>query len=185
MKTFALVLFTLVGFATPRCYADETSWTALQMPGTQALMRHAHAPGTGDPPSFRLGDCSTQRNLDEEGRNQAGRIGDAFRARGIQVDLVLTSAWCRASDTAELLDLGPVTIEPALNSFFSNRDAEEQQTRRLVERLIQLGERKAVLVTHQVNITALTGVSPSSGEVVVISTTRNGSVEVQGRIRIE
>ena len=185
MRTLALVLLTSITIAAPHSYADEAAWAALRMPGTQALMRHARAPGTGDPPGFRLGDCSTQRNLDEEGRSQARRIGDAFRANGMQIDVVLTSAWCRASETAELLNVGPVTIEPALNSFFSDRDAEEQQTRRLVERVMQLAERKAVLVTHQVNITALTGISPSSGEVVVISTTPNQSVEVHGRIRID
>ena len=185
MKAFVLVVCAVVCGAAGLSHADEAAWTALRMPGTHAVMRHARAPGTGDPPGFRLGDCTTQRNLDEEGRQQARRIGDAFRANGIAADVVLTSAWCRAAETAELLDLAPVTIEPALNSFFSARDEEERQTKSLVERLASLGQRKAVLVTHQANITALTGVFPSSGEIVVVSVTPDGSVAVKGRIAIE
>jgi phosphohistidine phosphatase SixA len=185
LRRAALVALALVGGTAAPSHAEEAGWAALRMPGTHAVMRHARAPGTGDPPGFRLGDCSTQRNLDEEGRQQARRIGDAFRANRIVVDVVLTSAWCRAAETAELLDLAPVTTEPALNSFFSARAEEERQTSRLVERLADLGQRKAVLVTHQVNVTALTDVFPSSGEIVVVSVTPDGSVAVKGRIEIE
>ena len=185
MRAFVLVAALALCGTASLSEADEAGWTALRMPGTHAVMRHARAPGTGDPPGLRLGDCSTQRNLDEGGRQQARRVGDAFRANGIAIDVVLTSAWCRAAETADLLDVGSVTVEPALNSFFSAREEEERQTRRLVERLADLSGRKAVLVTHQVNITALTGIFPRSGEIVVVSVAPDGSVTVHGCIETE
>lgn len=180
MRFIALALLLL---ATPVA-ADESGWAALGEPGTHALMRHAIAPGTGDPPDFRLGDCSTQRVLDEAGRAQARRIGEAIRDRGIEVDVVLTSRWCRAEETATLLGIGTVEPEPALNSFFQDRSAEDAATAALKARLADLAGRKAVLVTHQVNITALTGIFPASGEIVVIALDEAGNVDVRGRIRI-
>ena len=87
-------------------------WAALDRPGAFAIMRHALAPGTGDPAGFTLEDCSTQRNLDDRGRAQALAIGAAFRARGVQFDAVLSSQWCRCQETASLLELGEVTPAP-------------------------------------------------------------------------
>lgn len=157
------------------------TWAALKEPGTVAVMRHALAPGTGDPGNFQLGDCGTQRNLSEAGRQQARDIGDAFRRHGIEVHGVLTSQWCRCRDTAELLDLAPVEDFPPLNSFFRDRSTADTQTRKTKAYLSQVPDsRKLVLVTHQVNITALTGVFPSSGEVVVIEVADDGEVEVRG-----
>jgi len=145
-------------------------------------MRHALAPGTGDPADLRLGDCTTQRNLDDRGRAQARAIGDAFRARGIVFDTVLTSQWCRTRETAELLDLGPVVEAAALNSFFrdgSTRAAQTEATRAL----IAATDGRSLLVTHQVNISALTGESTRSGEVLVVRLTEAGA-DLLGRIRI-
>jgi phosphohistidine phosphatase SixA len=163
-------------------HADEAAWSAFREPGTHVIMRHARAPGTGDPPDFRLGDCSTQRNLDDTGRDQARRIGTGIRDAGIAVDVVLSSAWCRATETARLLDVGTVETESSLNSFFENRDLGPATTDRLRGRLAELEGRKAVLVTHQVNITALTGVFPASGEMIVIAVEPDGDVAVRGRI---
>lgn len=164
--------------------ASEAAWAALDEPGTVAIMRHALAPGTGDPADFALDDCTTQRNLDERGRAQARAIGAAFRARGIAVDRVLTSQWCRCRETAELLDLGPVEDLPALNSFFGNRAAGPEQTRATRAFLRDTaGTARLMLVTHQVNITALTGVFPASGEVIVGRMGGNG-FEVLGTIEI-
>ena len=103
-------------------------WDALDTPGAFAIMRHALAPGTGDPARFALDDCSTQRNLDDRGRAQARRIGAAFAERGITFGAVLTSQWCRCRDTATLLALGPVKDAPAFNSFFRNRRQEGPRT---------------------------------------------------------
>ena len=158
-------------------------WEALKRPGAVAIMRHAIAPGTGDPETFRLGDCSTQRNLDGRGRAQARAIGAAIRAAGVEVDRVLTSQWCRSRETAELLGLGPVQEMPALNSFFEDRSTRDRQTRALRDWLAALPEdERVILVTHQVNITALTGRGVASGEVFVLDVGPGGSVEVADEI---
>jgi phosphohistidine phosphatase SixA len=155
---------------------------ALATPGTHVILRHARAPGTGDPPAFRLGDCSTQRNLDTRGRAQARRLGDMLRATDAPFDAVLTSEWCRCRDTAALLDLGPVTAEPVLNSFFAGRGDRTAQTRALRDLLRGAGDRRLVLVTHQVNITALTGSGVASGEAFAIRMGDGDRAEVLARI---
>jgi phosphohistidine phosphatase SixA len=179
-----VVLVALAAALPGPARADVAAWAALREPGVHVIMRHARAPGTGDPPDFRLGDCTTQRNLDETGRDQARRIGAAIREAAVAVDLVLSSEWCRATETARLLDLGPVETEPALNSFFEDRELGPATTERLRTRLSGLEGRKAVLVTHQVNITALTGLVPTSGEMVVIEVEPDGDVAVRGRIAL-
>lgn len=144
-------------------------------------MRHALAPGTGDPPGFRLDDPATQRNLSDTGRAQATAAGDRLRATGARFDLVLSSQWRRCVETAELLALGPVREETALNSFFESRRDGPARTAATMALLRGLPEGvRAMLVTHQVNITALTGVYPSSGEIVVLRLTAR-DVEVLGR----
>lgn len=155
---------------------------AAAAPGTVLLMRHATAPGTGDPATMRLGDCSTQRNLSDAGRAEARAIGDRFRATGIGFDRILTSEWCRTTETARLLGLGPVTPFPPANSFFSNRAAADRQTAAVLAYLASLpaGDR-VLIVTHQVNITALTGIVPRSGEIVITRRAGKG-LEVLGRL---
>ena len=162
--------------------SETELWRALASGQAVALLRHATAPGFSDPPNFDLDDCSTQRNLSEEGRAEAARIGDAFRANGIEQAVVLSSQWCRALDTARLLDLGAVTPTPALNSFFEDRSSRAAQTQ-AVQQLIRdaAGKRPRVFVTHQVNITALSGQSSASGELIVVRS-RNGSMQTLGRI---
>lgn len=166
------------GFAA----SPEEAWQKLGQ-GSIVLFRHATAPGTGDPPGMTLGDCATQRNLDDEGRRQARRIGEAFRERNIAVDAVLSSQWCRAMETAELAFPGKAKAEPVFNSFFSGRGDEPKQTaaaKRLFENWT--GSGALVAVTHQVNITALTGIAPASGEGIIIRVKR-GEVSVVGRIK--
>jgi phosphohistidine phosphatase SixA len=144
-------------------------WSALREAGHVVIMRHALAPGTGDPAAFRIGDCSTQRNLSEAGRDQAVRIGERLREHGVTDAAVYSSQWCRCLDTAELLDFGEVTALPALNSFFRDRSTAAAQTAALREFVLEnAGESLVILVTHQVNITELTGVYPASGEMLVM-----------------
>jgi phosphohistidine phosphatase SixA len=164
----ALALLLLLA-ATP-VRADEALWAALAEGGHVALMRHALAPGTGDPETFRLDDCSTQRNLDQTGREQARRTGQAFRERRVIVGQVLSSQWCRCLETAKLLALGEVYPFPPLNSFFGDRERGPKQTAAMRSLLANTdGEGPSlVMVTHQVNITALTGILPRSGEIVVL-----------------
>lgn len=158
-------------------------WAALAGGGHAALVRHALAPGTGDPPGFRIEDCATQRNLSPAGREQARALGERFRVHGATDVAIYSSLWCRCLETAELLDLGKVTPLPALNSFFRDSSPEAAQSA-AVRRLIaeQAGRRSVVLVTHQVNITALTGVFPASGEIVVVRPEGAG-LRLVGRIR--
>jgi broad specificity phosphatase PhoE len=133
------------------------------------MLRHARAPGTGDPPNFRLGDCSTQRNLSSEGREQAVRIGERLRAAGLAITKVYSSQWCRCQETARNLAAGPVVELPALNSFFEAPDLERGQTEALRAWIASADlSRPVVLVTHQVNITALTGIVPAEGEILIL-----------------
>lgn len=165
------------------------------------LVRHALAPGTSDPASFQLDDCSTQRNLDDTGREQANRIGKLLRQAGLDNIEIFTSQWCRCRDTAQLMAEGwhakntnhsnrpnsaSVIDLPALNSFFQARHRSEQQTTQLrtwLQRRQANNKGKttklAILVTHQVNITALTQVYPSSGELVIVRVSENDNLESQ------
>ena len=177
-KTLPLALPT-----GPSTAAGNASvWEALRGGGAVALFRHATAPGTGDPPGMRLGDCSTQRNLDEAGRAEARRIGEAFRTEGVAVGAVLTSRWCRATETAELAFPGLARAEPAFDSFFADREEWPERTARARRILLGWGGPGALIaVTHQVNITALTGAVPSSGEGVVLGRS-GGDLAVVGRV---
>ncbi|UUX51616.1 histidine phosphatase family protein [Nisaea acidiphila] len=180
--SFWLLLF-LAGNAAE---ANESGWSLLEGPRTVAIMRHAIAPGGGDPEGFRLGDCSTQRNLDARGREQARRIGESVRASGVRIDRVLSSQWCRCLETAELLGLGTVEELPALNSFFEDRSSGPGQTAATRAFLRGVPENETLfLVTHQVNITALTDVIPSSGEVLLLRVGADGVTSVLERILVQ
>ncbi|WP_420406836.1 histidine phosphatase family protein [Hoeflea sp.] len=177
MRWLLVLFFLFPGVAL------ANDWAALDEPGAMAIMRHALAPGTGDPAAFEIGDCSTQRNLDDRGRAQARAIGAAFRERGITFDRVLTSQWCRCRETAELLDLGEVSEAPPLNSFFRDRSTRAMQTEQ-IRSMIREASEPMMLVTHQVNISALTGQFTRSGEVLVIRL-KGDDVEILGSILIE
>lgn len=177
-RTCLILLLSV--FALPTAAQD---WDVFDTPGAIAIMRHALAPGTGDPADLTIGDCSTQRNLDAAGRAQARAIGKTLRNRGIHFDAVLSSQWCRTMETAELLDLGPVREEPSLNSFFRDRSTRDAQTRE-VQTLVTDGDQRLMLVTHFVNIAALTGETTRSGEVLIIRASATG-VEVLGRVMID
>ena len=175
--------FRLILLCLPASVAAQDI-SVLQEPGTVLLMRHALAPGTGDPGHFALDDCGTQRVLDDAGRAQAARIGDALRAAGIAPDQVLTSQWCRCRDTASLLGLGPVRDLPSLNSHFAGRGDEASQTAETLRFISALPTGvRVIMVTHQVNITALTGLFPRSGEIIAVRPGADG-LEVTGRFLI-
>ncbi len=142
------------------------------------LMRHADAPGYGDPAGYIIGRCSTQRNLDDYGKKQSKAIGGWLSNQGIQVATVLSSPWCRCLDTANLLNKGPVKIELSLGSFFDDMSLEKKQTKGL-ETLIknELGKQPrapTILVTHHVNIQAYTGKVVGVGDMVLVRVNKNG-----------
>ena len=160
---------------------ETAAWAALRE-GAVVIFRHANAPGGGDPSGLKLGDCSTQRNLDAGGREQARRIGERLRQERVVVGAVWASQWCRTRETAELLKAASVRDAPAFNSFFGDRDREPAQTAAAREALLAWqGPGSLVVVTHQVNITALTGVFPASGEGVVLRR-RGAQLELMGRL---
>lgn len=154
-------------------------WGLLRAGGCVVLMRHAQTePGIGDPPQFKLGDCSTQRNLSNAGREQAQRVGQAFAREGIRVDEVRSSAWCRCTETADLA-FGRHTVWAPVNSFFRDSGGPEQ-TRTVLRAVARLqAPHNLVLVTHQVNMSSLTGEYPAMGEIFVTRPTSQGSERLQ------
>jgi phosphohistidine phosphatase SixA len=155
--------------------------------GHVLLLRHALAPGMGDPAEFRVEDCATQRNLDERGRAQARDIGVWLRSRGVSAAAVFSSQWCRCLETATLLGIGPVTERPALNSFYElrqNREPNLSALRAFLRTRPAQGP-PTVLVTHQVTISALTGVGVSSGEGVLIELDGNDRYTIRARLRFK
>ena len=170
--------------AAPAPAADQAAlFNALREGRAGALIRHALAPGVGDPAEFRIDDCATQRNLSDEGREQARALGERLRAEGVAAASVYSSQWCRCLETARLLDLGEVKELPALNSFFNDRSKAEQQSDVLMSFLRAAPPSDPlVLVTHQVNIRALTGQATRSGEIVVVALPLGKQASVLGRI---
>jgi broad specificity phosphatase PhoE len=181
MRYAALLAVTLLGPSAAG--ADEALWGLLRGSGQIVLMRHATTtPGVGDPPGFRLGDCPTQRNLTDAGRDEARRIGAAFRARGVPVGRVLSSRWCRCLETAQLA-FGRVEPWDPLDSVFEDRAREPERTRAVRQAVgARPVEGNLVLVTHGANILALTGVSPAPGEFLVLTTEPGGRFRVAGRL---
>jgi len=142
------------------------------------LMRHADAPGYGDPPGYVIGKCFTQRNLGEMGRQQAKAIGSWLAEQRVASARILSSPWCRCLDTAHLLDKGSVRIEPSLGSFFDDMSLEKRQTKELelliATELAKQDRTPIILVTHHVNIQAYTGKVVDVGDMVLVRVNKNG-----------
>jgi phosphohistidine phosphatase SixA len=183
------LIATIIGlsglFAVP-AQAQGDLWAQLREDrGLVVLMRHAIAPGGGDPAGFTLGDCSTQRNLSVEGRAQARAIGQKFIRERAPIAAVRSSQWCRAADTARLLNLGVNKRTSALNSVFTAPDQVAKKRQKAAERLINAHRGKLgvlILVSHQSNIIDLTGIAPSSGGAVVVRADAQGNIKVVGEI---
>ena len=186
LLVFFISTWLALGVALPTPASAEDIWAELrEETGLVVLMRHAIAPGGGDPAGFKLGDCRTQRNLSAEGRSQARAIGREFRKQRVPVAGVLASRWCRARDTAKLLGLGAVQPASALNSVFTS--SQETATRKQAQaaRIIRGHRDKTgilVLVGHQANIIDLTGIAPVSGGAVVVRASKSGKINVVGQI---
>ena len=185
MKNILRVFTALLGLSLmTAAVAAEDGWHALSQPGNVVLFRHATAPGIGDPANFELFDCNTQRNLNDKGRVEARQLGVEFRSRKIEVAAVVTSQWCRTRETARLAFGDVVKDEPAFNSTFRASgeisDAQTAQARALLAKW--RGPGVLVVFSHQVNITALTGVYPASAEGVVLRPAADGSLKVVGTI---
>jgi broad specificity phosphatase PhoE len=180
-----IALVSIVGaLAAPAgALASEPLWSLLKGGGQVVLIRHAiTTPGAGDPPGMRLDDCRTQRNLTDEGRNDARRVGQAFRSRGIPVDRVLSSPWCRCLETARLAFREPEVWAPLSNLFgrSEHRDEQVREMRTTVGTPRKNGN--LVLVSHGSTIVALTGVHPAPAEMVIVTPQGEGRFTVAGRL---
>jgi phosphohistidine phosphatase SixA len=173
-------------FSQPATAKDLLIWDKLQgtnPKGYVLLMRHALAPGVGDPENFRVGDCTTQRNLSEEGRQDARDIGKWLERREVKIRSIESSRWCRAKETAELLGIGKVKPNKNLDSLFQESDLDNhKQTIEIKKRIENYRNTRGLLVFvgHLVNISAITGVSLDSGEGVLVRANANGEIKIMG-----
>ena len=165
----ALAVVVVSILLAPGVPSAEDAWAALAQGGHVALIRHGNAPPGygGDPPGFKIDDCKTQRNLDEQGREEARALGVAFRDHGVRVDRVLSSPWCRCLDTARLMVVGTVETSWAL---VPDRDPSAPVRLRELQELVAnwRGPGTLVLVTHAFTVRALLGFPPIQGETVVL-----------------
>ncbi len=165
-------MLSLAGIARADLLSDLTDGQHVMM------IRHADAPGVGDPAGYKLDQCATQRNLGEYGRRQSVAIGQWLADRKVQSAKMFSSAWCRCMDTATLMNKGPVRVEPALGSFFddmSQRDAQNRALQSLIaSNLKAYPKQPLIYVTHHVNIEAFTGQAIGVGDIVVARVTPDG-----------
>ncbi len=184
----AFLAFALALLALPACADEAAAWAALKAGGHVALIRHeATEPGLGDPPGYRLDDCATQRNLSSQGREAARRLAERLRAEGVAIDKVYSSPWCRCRDTATLA-FGKADDWDALSSFFDDRSREPKLTERVKNRIGTYSTKRpkgtVVMVTHHVNIQALTREAVGQGEIVVVRPDGCCGLKVVGRLAI-
>ena len=180
LKFFIIIFISLT--ASIKADSNKNLIKQLEDGGKLIFIRHAYAPGNGDPNNFNLNDCSTQRNLSKDGRKQAQLIGDFFKENKIQIDKVLSSEWCRCKDTADIAfeDFSTISF---LNSFYSSKFA-KNKTRQVEEfnKYIKKfkSKKNLILVTHYVLISEILNYGPSSGEIVVSDKNFNiiGSIKI-------
>lgn len=183
LRLHTAVLGALVAFSGATTAQASVLAEKLASANHVLLMRHAYAPGVGDPPGHSLEKCETQRLLDDEGKQQATRTGDWLRSQGVTSAKVYSSAWCRCQQTAERLNFGSVTVSPALASFFDNPEqtlAQNAALQQLIRKALSAKDSQhhqaIILVTHQVNIQAFAGENTRSGEMVLARVTKQGKL---------
>ena len=155
---------------------------ALETRGTVIFFRHALAPGFGDPTNFQVDDCATQRNLDRRGREQSRWIGNVFRSLEFATDTVHSSPWCRCLETARLMNIGRVESFEGLSSFFEGHVDRQVTLKLLSDKLLAISHRDetpAIMVTHQVVISAITKLVTSSGEAILYDPRRDLSLRIR------
>jgi phosphohistidine phosphatase SixA len=164
---------------TPAAQAEPLAEAIDRIGGNVLFLRHALAPGFGDPARFDVDDCASQRNLDEAGREQARAIGAYMTRHAITPDIILSSQWCRCQDTASEMAIGPFSTHIGLNSFFNGHVDRDLTLAALREYMAQIEpDRLELMVTHQVVISAITGIAPRSGGMVVYNSRSGEAVSV-------
>jgi len=177
---FSLVIFLIVSSADAEINSKNTLLNALNSVNADIVfLRHALAPGFGDPDNFDLKDCNTQRNLDPKGRSQATKIGEELRLQNIKFTEILSSQWCRCKETANLLDLGEWKEFSGLNSFFQSYANKEETMALLNHKFKSLSTGLTLMVTHQVVIREVTGKVVSSGGMAAFNSKTGESVVFQ------
>jgi broad specificity phosphatase PhoE len=163
--------------------ASEALWNLLAAGGQVVLLRHATTtPGVGDPAGFRVEDCASQRNLNEQGRQEARRLGAAFQSRRIPVGRVISSRFCRCLETAQLA-FGRAEPHPPLDNLIHDRSREPERAAAIRSIAGEPpGAGNMILVTHGINIAAAVGIQPAQGEMVVITPRGKAAFDVRGRI---
>ena len=183
MKFLRFFIIIFISLTTPiKADLYKNLINQLEDGGKLIFIRHAYAPGNGDPAGFNLNDCSTQRNLSDDGRKQAQRIGEFFTKNKIEIDKVLSSEWCRCKETAKIA-FKNFSTNSFLNSFYSSKFAKnkDKQVKALKEYIKKFkSDKNLVLVTHYVLISEILNYGPSSGEIVVSNRNLNiiGSLEI-------
>ena len=183
MKILKLLIIVFISLTTPiKADLNKNLINQLEDGGKLIFIRHAYAPGNGDPAGFNLNDCSTQRNLSDDGRKQAQRIGEFFNKNKIEIDKVLSSEWCRCKETAKIA-FKNYSTNSFLNSFYSskfskNKDKQVKAFNYYVKNLES--KKNLIFVTHYVFISEVLNYGPSSGEIVVSDKNLNiiGSIEI-------
>ena len=167
-RTFTCIVLIILFFLNAAYARSELETIRKSISANVIFLRHALAPGFGDPDNFTKQDCSTQRNLNNKGRLQARLIGHYLRASKISFSEILTSEWCRCIDTAKELNLGKWETFSGLNSFFEGHEKKNKVMDKLRKKLNSLSHSDLVLlITHQVVILEQTGIAPKSGEMVL------------------
>ena len=183
MKILKYLIIILTSLNTPiKADLNTNLLNQLEDGGKLIFIRHAYAPGGGDPDNFNLNDCSTQRNLNYEGRKQAKYIGEFFKKNKIKIDKVLSSEWCRCKETARIA-FKNFSTNNFLNSFYSSKYAKNKDKQiKLLKNYVKKFEsdKNLILITHYVLIFEVLNYAPSSGEIVVSDKNFNmiGSVEI-------
>ena len=165
---FLLLIFITIN-SSVKADLNQNMIYELRQGGKLIFIRHAYAPGGGDPINFDINNCDTQRNLSDSGRNQANQIGFFFKNNNILIDKVYSSEWCRCKETAKIA-FNKFETKNFLNSFFSSKFAQnkESQIKKLKEFIINWdGKNNVIFVTHYVVISEILNYAPSSGEIII------------------
>ena len=167
LKFFLIIFISLT--SSVKADFNKKLLNKLEDGGKLIFIRHAYAPGGGDPSNFNLNDCSTQRNLSKEGRKQAENIGEFFRNKKVKIDKVLSSEWCRCKETSSIA-FNNFQTKKFLNSFYSSKFAKNKKSQMInLKKYINSwkSDKNLVLVTHYVVISEALNYAPSSGEIVI------------------
>ena len=182
ISTFILIIFL---FLTNEIKAGSKNQILenLRNGGNLIFIRHAYAPGSGDPDNFDLNDCSTQRNLNNSGKEQSKKIGNFFNEKNIPVDLVISSEWCRCKETA-LIAFNNFKTKNFLNSFYSSKFSKNKniQMKKLQDYINNWkSDKNLILITHYVVINEVLDYAPNSGEIIISDI----NFKIKGNIKID